>query len=717
MPLHPRLRRALRPGRGDGGALPTSPFERRALRGYVAAAARDLLPRARRFGANDEFVEWLREHERLFGVELPFGDEDEEHEEEEGVRLERRRLRTFADAVDARRTGLNAKASSLQKRLDWVGETLTLEPFDLAILGLAVRNVLYEPLHGFVVAVSDNGPGSDEIDFAAMGLLLGHSAKSVRARLSRSQPLLQLGLLEDRHSGDFAPTRTIMRLMRETTTDPDALRATLFGAAKPSDLEWDDFDHIARARDLAAALVRAALDRGETGFNILLYGDPGTGKTEFAKVLASQVGARAVFVGEADDEGDEPSRFDRIAHLAMASTLAARAGRTVLVVDEADDVFTGVDEDARALRVGSKVFTNRVVERSAAPTVWITNQAGRIGTAVLRRMGLAVHFPQPDHRQRRRMIERSAERRAVPLDGTALDRLSEVEGAPALMDAGLRAAALLGENAVPVETVERTVRSLARATDTDRAVPKAAQPFGFDPALANADIDLVELADRAVAAPSRALSFLLSGPPGTGKSAWAAHLAERLGLELMEKRASDLMSMWVGGTEANIAAAFAEARDAEKMLLIDEADSMLRARAGADRSWEVTQVNEMLTWMERHPLPFVMTTNAVDALDPAAMRRFVFKVVFRAMKRDQIALGFERAFAAEAPRAALALEGVTPGDIAIVARKASVLGETDPHVLARWLAQECESKPGGTRGKLGFAPRPAPDTAMRDPRA
>ena len=710
-----RIRITPRSAPAEGGSLPTHPFERRVLRGYVAAAAREMLPRARRYGANDEFVEWLREHEGLLGVALPF-EADDEDEEGAGVRLDRRRLRTFADAVLERRTGLNAKASALQKRLLWIGETLTLEPFDTELLGAAVRNVLYEPLHGFVTAVSDNGPGSDEVDFATLALLVGDSAKSVRARLSRSQPLVQLGLLEDRHSGDFAPSRTVMRLVRETTTDPDRLRATLFGAAKPSELEWEDFEHIARQRDLAANLVQAALDRRETGFNVLLYGEPGTGKTEFAKVLAEKVGARAVFVGEADEEGDEPSRFDRIAHLTMASTLAARAGRTVLVVDEADDVFTGVDEDARALRVGSKVFTNRVVERSAAPTVWITNASGRLGTAVLRRMGLAVHFPQPDSRQRRRMAERSARRHAVALDATGLDRLAETEGAPALMDAGLRAAALLPD-ASAVETAERTVRSLARATGTDRAVPKAAQPFGFDPSLAHADLDLEKLADRAVAAPSRALSFLLSGGPGTGKSAWAAFLAERMGLELMERRASDLMSMWVGGTEANIATAFAQARDEEKMLLIDEADSMLRARAGADRSWEVTQVNEMLTWMERHPLPFVMTTNALDALDSAAMRRFVFKVTFKPMRRAQIAAAFSRAFGADAPPEALALADVTPGDIAVVARKAAVLGETDPQVLARWLAAECAAKPGGSRGRLGFAPPGAPHTAQREPDA
>ncbi len=64
---------------------------------------------------------------------------------------------------------------------------------------------------------------------------------------------------------------------------------------------------------------------------------------------------------------------------------------------------------------------------------------------------------------------------------------------------------------------------------------------------------------------------------------------------MIEKRASDLLSMWVGGTEKAIAGAFEEAADARAMLILDEADSLLRDRGLADRSWEVSQVNEKLT--------------------------------------------------------------------------------------------------------------------------
>jgi transitional endoplasmic reticulum ATPase len=109
---------------------------------------------------------------------------------------------------------------------------------------------------------------------------------------------------------------------------------------------------------------------------------------------------------------------------------------------------------------------------------------------------------------------------------------------------------------------------------------------------------------------------------------FARYLAERLDLELVEKRYSDLVSMWLGESEKAIALAFEEAADLRTFLVFDEADSLLRDRAAAQHSWEVTQVNEMLTRMERHPFPFACTTNAPELLDAASARRFLLKLRF-----------------------------------------------------------------------------------------
>ena len=144
-------------------------------------------------------------------------------------------------------------------------------------------------------------------------------------------------------------------------------------------------------------------------------------------------------------------------------------------------------------------------------------------------------------------------------------------------------------------------------------------PVAYDPDLSLADQDLGGLATRLAASAARNWSLLLSGPSGTGKSAYARHLAERLGIEIIEKRGSDLLGMFVGQTEMQLAQAFAEASRAGAMLLIDEADDFLSDRRDAQRGWERSMVNEMLRQMDGLAAPFVATTNLADRLDPAAL--------------------------------------------------------------------------------------------------
>ncbi|WP_305214838.1 ATP-binding protein, partial [Klebsiella pneumoniae] len=66
------------------------------------------------------------------------------------------------------------------------------------------------------------------------------------------------------------------------------------------------------------------------------------------------------------------------------------------------------------------------------------------------------------------------------------------------------------------------------------------------------------------------------------------------------------------------------------VLLLDEADSFLRSRKHAERNYEVSEVNEMLAGMERFHGLFICTTNLFDDLDEAALRRFAFKIRFKA---------------------------------------------------------------------------------------
>jgi len=214
--------------------------------------------------------------------------------------------------------------------------------------------------------------------------------------------------------------------------------------------------------------------------------------------------------------------------------------------------------------------------------------------------------------------------------------------------------------------------------------------------LANADTDLAALAER-LSQPDapRTVSFCLFGPPGTGKSLFVRHLADRLGMELLERRASDLLSMWLGDTEQRIAAAFAEARRRQAFLVFNEADSLLGDRRLARRSWEISQVNEMLTWMEGHALPFACTTNLMERVDEAALRRFTFKLRLRHLAPPQARHAFRHFFGMDAPATLDGLSVLTPGDFATVRSRARFLGvAADAEALLALLREECALKPG-----------------------
>jgi len=160
----------------------------------------------------------------------------------------------------------------------------------------------------------------------------------------------------------------------------------------------------------------------------------------------------------------------------------------------------------------------------------------------------------------------------------------------------------------------------------------------------------------------------------------------KLGLPVILKRASDLLDMYLGQTEKHIAAMFREAHEEGAILLLDEADSFLRDRRNATRSWEVTQVNELLVQMEAFEGIFFCSTNLIDDFDRAAFRRFALKVRFDPLNPDQRWIMFRRLLVRVRKRVTPSrtvrvrahldhLEGLTAGDFKAVEGRYEVLGQ------------------------------------------
>lgn len=595
-------------------------------------------------------------------------------------------LRRLINILRHQRGARAPAPAPLDRRIDWLVKLLELDDIERDILAILVRCALHQEWQNLLTALPGRGnnPGPNRI-----AMLTGQSTSRIEQRLRPGSRLFATGLIRNDGDGEYRAEDFLERIGL-TQTAPSRLGEVLMPRSRKASLEWSDFDHVGELRDIAFRLLA-----GGGGVPILLYGPPGTGKTEFAHLLAERAGMRAVLAGQEDQSGGEPTRGERLGHLVILRALTRNDPTRIVVMDEADDILLLGGERGREGR--SKLWLNNLIEGAARPTIWIVNEPGMLEESIVRRMALAIEFPTPPLHVRRRIVARQARKARLRLSDSEAARLAALPAAPAVLGSAIRSARAVGGGAAEAVAIGA---GLVTAI-TGRPPEPFALPAAYDPALAFADCDLEGLAGRLQATPDRGWSLLLSGPSGTGKSAYARHLADRLGVALIERRGSDLLGMFVGETEAQIARAFAEAAQGGALLLIDEADDFLSDRREATRSWERSMVNEMLRQMETLRAPFVATTNLADRLDPATQRRFTMHARFRALDPGRAASLYAASFGHALPNG-VALEGQTPGDFAVVAKRAKLLGEGNPLRLVHWLRAEAAAR-GEGRAVMGFA--------------
>ncbi len=135
---------------------------------------------------------------------------------------------------------------------------------------------------------------------------------------------------------------------------------------------------------------------------------------------------------------------------------------------------------------------------------------------------------------------------------------------------------------------------------------------------------------------------LFSGPSGTGKTLAASVIASELGWQLYRVDLGMLVSKYIGETEKNLNVLFDSVHGKNIVLQIDEADSLFgkrgEVRDARDR-YANMEVSHLLSRIENHRGPIILTTNLREHLDTAFTRRFQMIVSFqRPDKQQRLAL-------------------------------------------------------------------------------
>ena len=513
--------------------------------------------------------------------------------------------------------------------------------------------------------------------------------------LNQEAPLMRLGILfRTRYRGNLNLSSWVQEFICSLHKNDAARYEALIGVPVPSkdELTAKDFAYVEAAK-LATRLMKQA--KHTKGFNILLYGTPGTGKSSFAQVLAQSAKLNLYPVGVCNN-GEEEKNY-RLQQLYRKQFLLKTVKNTCLLLDEGEDIFSSLETRT------SKVEINNLLENNEVPVIWTTNKIHRMDPAYIRRFTLAVCFDKPPVEMRQKIWNKYLSANKITYtkgDTLALAKKYEVQPS---MIAGAAQAARMAKGGLP--TVQEHLSFMIQALNGGRKNPEEEKTnIRFYPALIHADMDLQALTTQLTRLGRLNFSLCLYGASGTGKSAYARYLADKLGLEVVQRRASDLISCYVGETEQNIAKAFAQAREDKSLLIFDEADSFLRDRSTAARSWEVSSVNEMLTWMESHPYPFICTTNLMESLDPASLRRFSFKVKYNFLTSQQVKEAFDYFFGIKIALAETAgLDKLTPGDFTLVKNKAEILGtSTQFSAVKEMLETEQKLKHNAYGNGIGF---------------
>ncbi|QNU61536.1 AAA family ATPase [Vreelandella titanicae] len=519
-----------------------------------------------------------------------------------------------------------------------IANLLQLSVLETRLLMLTWLRLRYPQMNPVLACVEDTRTKK------LLAQLTGHNSDEVHLCLQEHGRLLMLGLLSYQHNlrtldldDSLTAGHMLLSLAPLVNHDVKALSSSalrgfiterlmsLCPTQPPGAFSLASFDAVP-LRQLTVDYLRQALDTQQAGANVLIYGEPGVGKTELVKALASLLSVPLYGVPVVDNNDEMLTPSKRLSRYQVVQKLIdQRPG--LIMFDEIEDVIN--DEEALP-----KGWMNQLLENNSTPALWVSNSVHWLDPAYLRRFDMIIEVKAQHGEQAKAHYCRLLNELPVTPQGRQQLALQPWM-TPAAADQLCRIGRLFNprtpkRNEQHIDTL-MTHRLRALGNSLSRHQPDktlATEPTmpAYRMEWLNTRPGLENIVQRLTRRQRGRLC--LHGLPGSGKTALAQHLAKILGRELITAHASSLLDKYVGGTEEKLAALFAQAREKGAVLLLDEVDTLLMQRENSMQSWEISHTNELLVQIENFDGILLATTNRADSLDRAVMRRFDLKVEF-----------------------------------------------------------------------------------------